>query len=139
MYNYSTVGSLLFLKNENFHCLPKFYYSLVKTKTAIKLTPPTVQILALFSSADKNKIITTLLYFFFFHRPTVFGFWQSADDRPMVGRRLADDRPISQPISYLNETLFIGRCVSRSSADRRPTLSLSAEDRPIVKFCHFLR
>ena len=50
------------------------------TKSAITLTPPTVgrqsanlsadelpikcQILALFSSADKNKIITTLLFFF---------------------------------------------------------------------------
>ena len=94
------------------------------TTTAITLTPPTVGrrpadlsaddrpikclILALFSSADKKKKITTLLYFF--HRPTVFGFRQSADDRPISG-----------PMSYLNEPLFIGRCVGRPSADRRPT------------------
>ena len=119
-------------------------------KSAITLTPPTVgrpsaepikcQILALFSSADKNKIITTLLLLFF-HRPTVFGFWQSADDRP-------DNRPISRPMSYLKYPLFIGRCVGRPSADRRPIVARlkgnrlmigrSSDDRPIVQFCDFL-
>ena len=68
----------------------------------------------------------------------------------MVGRRSADDRPISRPISYLNETLFIGRCVGRPSADHRPIVArlkgnrptigrTSADDRSIVKFCDFLR
>ena len=72
-------------------------------KTAITLTSPTVgrqsadlstddrmiyrpikcQILALFSSADKKYIITTLyLVIFFSHRPTVLGF----GNRPTIGR-----------------------------------------------------
>ena len=90
---------------------------------------------AFFLSADKKKIITTLLYFFF-HRPTVLGFWQSADDRPMVGRRSADDRPISRPMSYLNEPHIIGRCVGRPSADHRPTIgrsSLTTYHRPMCR------
>ena len=55
----------------------------------------------------------TLLYFF--HLPTVFGFGQSADDRPIVGRQSADDRLICRPTLYSIEPLIIGRCVGRSS------------------------
>ena len=119
----------------------------------ITLTPPTVgrqsaddrpiyrpikcQILALFSSAD-NKIdyIYLQVVIFFFHQPTVLRFWQSADDRPKVGRRSADRRPISWPMSYLNELHIIGRCVCRPSADHRPTigrLSLTTYHRPICR------
>ena len=46
----------------------------------------------------------------------------------MVGRRSADDLPVSRPMSYLIEPLFIGRCVGRSSADW-----------PIVKFFESVR
>ena len=53
--------------------------------------PIKCQILALFSSANqKNNYNYMYLVIFFFHRPTVFGFGQSADDRPIVGRRSAD-------------------------------------------------
>ena len=38
----------------------------------------------------RQKINYNYLVIIFFHRPTVLGFWQSADDRPMVGRRSAD-------------------------------------------------
>ena len=69
--------------------------------TAITLTPPTVGRQSADLSADKmpdftyffigrQKINYNYLVIFFFHRPTVLGFWQSADDRPMVGRRSAD-------------------------------------------------
>ena len=44
--------------------------------------PMKCQILALFSSADKNKIITTLLYFF----PSADSFWVLA-----IGRGSADN------------------------------------------------
>ena len=71
----------------------------------------------------------------FFHRPTVFGLWQSADDRPTIGRRSADDWPISRPMSYLNEPHIIGRCVGRPSADHRPTIGRSslAYHRPMCR------
>ena len=121
-------------------------------KTAITLTSPTVgrqsadlstddrpiyrpikcQILALFSSADKKYIITTLLYFFSIGRQ----FW-GFGNRPTIGRRSAVDRPISRPLSYLNGPHIIGRCVGRPSADHRPTIgrsSLATYHRPIVKF-----
>ena len=53
-------------------------------------------------------------------------------------------------MSYLNEPLFIGRCVGRPSAEHRPIVARlkgnrltigrsSADHRPIVKFCDFLR
>ena len=45
------------------------------------------QVLALFSSADKKN---NYLVIIFFHRPTDFGFWQSADSRPTIGRSSAD-------------------------------------------------
>ena len=52
-------------------------------------------------------------------------------------------------MSYLNKPLFIGRCVSRPSADHRPILARlkgyrptigrsSTDDWPIVQFCGFL-
>ena len=36
----------------------------------------------------KCQILATLLNVYFFHRPTVFGFWQSADSRPTIGRKV---------------------------------------------------
>ena len=78
--------------------------------------PIKCQILALFSSANqKNNYNYMYLVIFFFHRPTVFGFGQSADDRPIVGRQSADDRLICRQILYSNDPLIIGRCVGRSS------------------------
>ena len=75
-------------------------------------------------------IITTWLYFFSIGRQFLgFGNW------PIVGRRSADHRPISRPILYLNEPLFIGRCVGRSSPDSKAIGRRPANDRPIVKFC----
>ena len=76
------------------------------------------QILALFSSANQKKNYNYMymyLVIIFFHRPTDFGFGQSADDRPIVGRQLADDRLICPPILYSIDPLIIGRCVGRSS------------------------
>ena len=69
-----------------------------------------------FSSANqKNNYNYMYLVIIFFHRPTVFGFGQSADDRPIVGRQSADDRLICRPILYSIDPLIIGRCVGRSS------------------------
>ena len=98
-------------------------------KTAITLTPPTVGR----QSADKMPNFSS-----FFHRPTknklllpcyIFSigrqFW-GLGNRPMICRWSADDRPISRPMSYLNEPHIIGRCVGRSS--------LATYHRPIVKF-----
>ena len=115
-------------------------------KTAITLAPPTYGRQSADLSADKmpdfssffigrQKINNNYLVIIFFHRLTVLGFWQSADDRPTVGRRSADDRPISWPMSYLNEPHIIDRCVGRPSADHRPTIgrsSLTTYHRPIV-------
>ena len=116
-------------------------------KTAITLAPPTVGRQSADLSADlsadkmpdfssffigRQKINYNYLVIIFFHRPTVLGFWQSADDRPTVGRRSADDRPISWPMSYLNEPHIIGR----PSADHRPTIgrsSLTTYHRPMCR------
>ena len=72
--------------------VPTFEFN-VTFKTAITLTPPTVGR----QSADKmpdfssffigrQKINYNYLVIIFFHRPTVLGFWQSADGRPTIGR-----------------------------------------------------
>ena len=55
----------------------------------------------------------TLLYFF----PSADSFWvwESANDRPIVGRQSADDRLICRPTLYSIEPLIIGRCVGRLS------------------------
>ena len=93
--------------------------------------PIKCKILALFSSADKKYIITTLLYFFSIGRQ----FW-GFGNRPMVRRRSAVDRPISRPMSYLNWPHIIGRCVGRPSADNRPTIgrsSLATFHRPMCR------
>ena len=125
----------------------KTYICIMWSKTAITLTQETVGRPSADLSADKmpdfssffigrQKINYNYLVIFFFHRPTVFGFWQSADDRPMVGRRSADDRPISRLMSYLNEPYIIGRCVGRPSADHRPTIgrsSLTTYHRPMCR------
>ena len=85
-------------------------------KTAITLAPPTVGRQSADLSADKmpdfssffigrQKINYNYLVIIFFHRPTVWGF----GNRPMIGRRSADDRPISWPMTYLNEPHIIGR------------------------------
>ena len=69
----------------------------VKSKTAITLAPPTVGRQSADLSADKmpdfssffigrQKINYNYLVIIFFHRLTVLGLWQSADDRPTVGR-----------------------------------------------------
>ena len=47
----------------------------------------------LFQSWGHNYLVI-----FFFHLPTVLGFWQSADGQP-----------ISRPISYLNDSHIIDR------------------------------
>ena len=94
----------------------------------------------------RQKINYNFLVIFFFSIGRQFwGF----GNRPMIGRRSADDWPISRPMSYLNEPHFIGRCVGRPSADHRPTIGRSslapliigrcvgrpsADNRPIVKF-----
>ena len=78
----------------------------------------------------RQKINYNYLVIIFFHRPTVLGFWQSADDRPMVGRRSADDRPISRPMSCLNEPHIIGRS-SLTTYHRpmcRPTIGRRSAD-----------
>ena len=62
------------------------------------------------------------LVIIFFHRPTVFGFGQSADDRPIVGRQSADDRLICRPILYSIDPLIIGGCVGRSSPTSKAIL-----------------
>ena len=123
------------------YLFPNDYYAELWSKTAITLTPPMVGRQSADLSADKmpdfssffigrQKINYNYLVIFFFHRPTVLGFWQSADDRP-----------ISRPMSSLNEPHIIGRCVGRPSADHRPIVArhlssadMSADDRPIVKF-----
>ena len=63
----------------------------------------------------------------------------------MVGRRSADDRPISRPMAYLNGPISWADV----SADRRPTIGrsslaflsadVSADRRPIVKFWDFCK
>ena len=88
----------------------------------------------------RQKINYNYLVIMFFPSADSFGVFfggQSADGRPIVGRRSADDRPINQPMSYFNEPHFIGR----SSADDQPIVTrhllsadVSADDRPIVKF-----
>ena len=50
--------------------------------------------------------------------PTVGRQFWGFGNRPMVGRRSADERPISRPMSYLNEPYIIDRL----SADRRSPL-----------------
>ena len=102
-------------------------------KTAITLTPPTVGRQSADLSADKmpdfssffigrQKINYNYLVIIF----SIFRqFWGFAN-RPMVGRRSADDRPRSRPMSYLNEPHIIGRCVGRPSADHRPTIGRSS-------------
>ena len=62
-------------------------------------------------------------------------FW-GFGNRPMIGRWSADDRPISRPMSYSNESHIIGRCVGRPSADHRPTIgrsSLATYHRPMCR------
>ena len=100
------------------------------TKSAITLTPPTIgrpadkmPDFSSFSSADKNKIITTLLYFF----SSAYSFWVLA-----IGRWSADDRPRSRPMSYLNKPLLIERCVGRPSADHRPIVARLKGYRPTI-------
>ena len=56
------------------------------------------------------------LVIIFVHRPTVFGFGQSADDRPIVCRQSADDRLICRPILYS----LIPLSLADVWADRRP-------------------
>ena len=67
--------------------------------------PIKCQILALFSSANqKTNYNYMYLVIIFFHRPTVFGFGQSADDRL-----------ICRPILYSIDPLIIGQCVGQLS------------------------
>ena len=98
------------------------------SKTAIALAPRSAdsrpiyrpikcQISALFSSADKKINYNYLVIFFSIGRQ----FW-GFGNRPMIGRRSADDRPISWPMSYLNDPHIIGRCVGLPSADHRSPL-----------------
>ena len=63
----------------------------------------------------------------------------------MVGRRSADDRPISRPISYLISPFSSADVsadrrpiIGRSSLDSKVIGRSSADDRPIVQFCDFL-
>ena len=95
------LGSYDMLASVRMCILHEIVESMVFSKTAITLTPPTVGRQSADLSADKmhdfstffigrQKIKYNYLVIFFFHRPTVLGFWQSADDRPMVGRRSAD-------------------------------------------------
>ena len=81
-------------------CVPQthFMFLIVESKTAITLAPPTVGRQSADLSADKMPDFSSffigrqkinynyLVIIFFFHRPTVLGFWQSADDRPTIGR-----------------------------------------------------
>ena len=73
----------------------------VRNKTAITLAPSTVGRQSADLSADKMPDFSSFfigrqkknynyLVIFFFHRPTVLGFCQSADDRPTVADKLAD-------------------------------------------------
>ena len=105
--------------------------------TAITLTPPTVGRQSADLSADKMPDLSSffisrqkinynyLVIIFFSIGQQFWGF----GNRPMIGRWSADDRPMS----YLNEPHIIRSrpIVARhlSSAD------VSADDRPIVKFC----
>ena len=84
--------------------------------------PPTVGRQSADLSADKmpdfssffigrQKINYNYLVIFFSIGRQFWGF----SNRPMIGRWSADDRPISRPMSYLNEPHIIGRCVGRSS------------------------
>ena len=110
-------------------------------KTAITLTPPTVGRQSADLSADKMPDFSSffigrqkinynyLVIFFSIGRQ----FWDFGN-RPMIGRWSTDNRPISRPMSYLNEPHIIGRCVGRPSADHRPTIgrsSLSTYNRPM--------
>ena len=84
----------------------------------------------------RQKINNNYLVIIFFPSADSFGVWQSADDRPTVGRRSADYRPISWPMSILNEPHIIGRCVGRPSAGHRPTIgrsSLTTYHRPMFR------
>ena len=70
--------------------------NLVMPKVLITLTPPPVGRHSADLSADKVPDFSSFfigrqkkynyLVMIFFHRPTVLGFLQSADDRPIVGR-----------------------------------------------------
>ena len=115
------------------------------SKTAITLAKKTVGRFIGRSSADKmpdfssffigqQKINYNYLVIIFFPSADSFGVLA-------IGRWSADDRPISRPMSYVNEPHIIGRCVGRPSADHRPIVAhhlssadVSADDRPIVKF-----
>ena len=136
------------------HRFPRNPYSRIphasglRVKTAITLALPTVGRQSADLSADKmpdfssffigrQKINYNYLVIIFSIGRQFWGF----GNRPMIGRRSADDRPISWPMSYLNEPHIIGRCVGRPSADDRPIVAhhlssadVSADDRPIVKF-----
>ena len=118
--------TLLKVKTFNCKCVPK---------NAITLTSPTVGRQSANLSADKmtdfspffigqQKINYNYLVIIFSIGRQFWGF----GNRPiMIGRWSADDQPISQPMSYLNEPHIIGAC-HLSSGD------VSADDRPIVKF-----
>ena len=127
------LGSYDMLASVRMCILHAIVESMVFSKTAITLTPPKVGGQSADLSADKmldfssffigrQKINYKYLVIFFSVGRQFWGF----GNRPMVGRRSADN----WPMSYLNEPHIIGRCVGRPSADDRPIVArhLSSAD-----------
>ena len=104
------------------------------TKTAITLAKKIVGRPSAVLSADKMPDFSS----FFIGRQKinynylVIIFFPSADSFGVlaIGRWSADDRPISRPMSYLNEPLIIGRCVGRPIIGRS---SLTTYHRPMCR------
>ena len=71
---------------------------------------------AIFRNTPRSYFLVHVPCYIFFHRLTVFGFWQSAADNwPTIGRQSVDTCMSADFILYSIEPLIIDRCVGRKS------------------------